>query len=332
MFRRFLEFCFCILMVFSFSACGINNDVEPAEKVDAPHTLRFNKDGKFKIVIFSDIHSDTENAPGSMAAILDVEKPDLVLIGGDTISWQQQGETEQILETLIAPIIERGIKWCYVYGNHDREFASARYLQRLYRSQEKCIASDVEYLDGEGTYCLPVLAHDSDEPEYVIWCMDSHDYANALGSYYDCVHTDQVEWYKQKSEEFEKTSGKKLFGMMFMHIPMQQLQYIADNYEECSAEGEVNEPICCSELDYGLFDAIKTRGDVKLVLNGHDHSNNYIGTVDGIRFGYCGTVTTTVPNIEEIRGARVVVIDENDTAHPETYMAFLHDPKYGYNK
>lgn len=331
-FKSIILLLICFFIFFTAAACAKEKTDTASKKVDPPHTLRFNEDGKFKVIIFSDMHADYENGPSAMAAILDAEKPDLVIFGGDNISWIDKRDVEPIVSALSEPLAERGIKWCYVYGNHDRESVGSGYLQEVFLSQECCIASDVGFLDGEATYCLPVLSSDSDETAYAIWCMDSHDYAPELSSYYDCVHTDQIEWYKECSEKLEKTAGRKIYGLMFMHIPMQQLQYIRDNPEECKIEGDVNEPTCCSDLDYGLFDAIKERGDVKLVLNGHDHTNNYTGIVDGINFGYCGSLSLNTYNIEEIRGARVVIIDENDTEHPETYMAFLHDPKYGYDK
>ncbi len=53
--------------------------------------LRYNADGTFKIVQFTDIHwqkdgPDDKNTAKLMADILDAEKPDLVVLTGDTTS------------------------------------------------------------------------------------------------------------------------------------------------------------------------------------------------------------------------------------------------------
>ena len=53
--------------------------------------LRFNQNGKFKMVQFTDIHfgeDDKDDASNQklMGEILDYEKPDLVIITGDVVS------------------------------------------------------------------------------------------------------------------------------------------------------------------------------------------------------------------------------------------------------
>lgn len=53
-------------------------------------TLKFNKDGKFKVVQFTDIHykinnPDSQGGIDNMNDILDAEKPDLVVFTGDII-------------------------------------------------------------------------------------------------------------------------------------------------------------------------------------------------------------------------------------------------------
>jgi hypothetical protein len=109
---------------------------------DARAALRVRKDGKFKIVQISDTHMVTgvgvckdaidahgKNLPESEAdpltvdfigKILDVEKPDLVILTGDQLH-HDISDSQSALFKVVAPIIERSIPFAAVFGNHDSE-------------------------------------------------------------------------------------------------------------------------------------------------------------------------------------------------------------------
>ena len=333
--KRIIILLVCTIVVFSAASCAKtpNEPVVPYNpKVDEPGTLRFNSDGKFKIMFISDLHSDMDNVVWMMEAMLECELPDLVIFGGDTCVDVTPDEIPSHLDALLQPVIERKIPWCHVFGNHDRECGlNGDELQQLYYTYDYCLSSDVEDLDGTGTYYLPVLRSDSDDIGYIIWCMDSHDYID--GDYdngYDCVHADQVEWYKKTSAEIETDNGKKINGLMFLHIPLSEFKTIRDNPVECEQNGFITDGPCCGPHNFGLFDAIKERGDVTMVVNGHDHVNNASGKLDGITLAYAGSLTRNSYINEQLRGVRVAVIDENNTANPETYFLSAHDRLYKF--
>lgn len=107
-----------------------------------PPALRARKDGTFKIVQISDTHmvtgvgvcKDAIDAHGQLLpqseadpltidfleGILDVEKPDMVILTGDSLDGQFL-DTQSVLFKLVAPMIERSIPWVAVFGNHDDE-------------------------------------------------------------------------------------------------------------------------------------------------------------------------------------------------------------------
>jgi hypothetical protein len=104
--------------------------------------LRVREDGKFKIVQISDTHMVTgvgvckdaidahgKNLPESEAdpltvdfigRVLDVEKPDLVVLAGDQLH-HDISDSKSALFKVVAPIIERSIPFAAVFGNHDSE-------------------------------------------------------------------------------------------------------------------------------------------------------------------------------------------------------------------
>lgn len=105
-------------------------------------TLRARGDGKFKIVQISDTHMVTgvgvckdaidahgRPLPESVAdpltvefleSILDVEKPNLVILTGDQCHHGIL-DTKSTLLKLVAPLIKRSIPYAAVFGNHDDE-------------------------------------------------------------------------------------------------------------------------------------------------------------------------------------------------------------------
>jgi hypothetical protein len=131
---------------------------------ESPHTtLRVRENGTFKIVQISDTHmvtgvgsckdainSNGQFLPESVAdpltvrfleEMLDIEKPDLVLLTGDQVHHDIP-DTQSALFKVVAPLIERSIPFAAVFGNHDSEGAYA--LSREYHLQ--CIDLLAEHL------------------------------------------------------------------------------------------------------------------------------------------------------------------------------------------
>lgn len=86
--------------------------------------LRFNKDGKFKIVQFIDIHAvpekgETDHAYDFMNKILDIEKPDFVMYTGDVVV--SDDNPEMIWEKVTDISASRNIPFAVVLGNHDSD-------------------------------------------------------------------------------------------------------------------------------------------------------------------------------------------------------------------
>jgi hypothetical protein len=104
--------------------------------------LRVGENGKFKIIQISDTHMvtgvgvctdalgpDGKYLPKSEAdpltatfigKVLDVEKPDLVILTGDQLHHDIP-DSQSALFKVVAPIIERSIPFAAVFGNHDSE-------------------------------------------------------------------------------------------------------------------------------------------------------------------------------------------------------------------
>lgn len=113
---------------------------------DARQSIRVREDHKFKIVQISDTHMGTGvgvckdaidahgyNLPQSdadpltvdfMAKVLDLEKPDLVILTGDQLHHDTL-DSQTALFKVAAPMIKRSVPFAAVFGNHDSEGAHA---------------------------------------------------------------------------------------------------------------------------------------------------------------------------------------------------------------
>jgi Calcineurin-like phosphoesterase len=130
---------------------------KPKPRPDGPRTaLRVREDGKFKIVQISDTHmvtgvgvcKDAMDAGGQplpeseadpltidfLGGILDVEKPDLVVLTGDQLHHDNL-DSQSALFKVVAPMIERSIPYAAVFGNHDDEGTYALSREFSFHSQ-----------------------------------------------------------------------------------------------------------------------------------------------------------------------------------------------------
>jgi len=104
--------------------------------------LRVGADSKFKILLISDTHmrtdvgvcedaidADGKDLPkrdadpltvGFIGKILDVEKPDLVVLTGDQVHHNIY-DTQSALFKVVFPMIKRSIPWVAVFGNHNNK-------------------------------------------------------------------------------------------------------------------------------------------------------------------------------------------------------------------
>lgn len=306
--------------------------------VAATPSLRCHPDGTFKVMMYSDIQDGPNMDPRATALIeklLDTEKPDLVVIGGDVIAGDRcksVGELKQAIAFVAAPLEARKIPWAIVFGNHDQEHFpftqwSKKDVMGLYMSYpNNRNVLGPRNIFGVGNDVLLVRDSQGRKPVFAVWLIDSNEYATNGVSGYDWIRTDQIAWYSNTSASLEKKHGKKIPGIMCFHIPLRE-------YSELSATGKIkgdrNEPECPAPVNSGMLAAVVERGDVKGIFVGHDHTNNYVGEWLGVQLGYDGSVTYASynrpdddPKVARGRGARVFEVRESDPWKYKTWMRF----------
>ena len=195
--------------------------------VDDNGVLRFNKDGKLKIMQISDtqdIDIPREAMIMFMEKALDAEKPDLVVFTGDQIAGGKIKTAEGVyagIKAILKPVTDRGIPFTFVFGNHDTDEGcpvSRDEQLAYYQTLPGCLAYDaVPEMYGSGTHNLPIYASKGNDIKFNLWLFDSNDYDRENGGY-DYVHQDQIDWYVKTSEELEKKAGHPVPSIAFQHI------------------------------------------------------------------------------------------------------------------
>ena len=322
-------------------------------------TLRFNEDGKFKILQITDLQDNVvykTMAKDFMIELLEREKPDLVVLTGDNIG-NDSSQTPDLMylafDEFMSIFEERGVKVAAVFGNHDNEgnaYDKDKQIE-LYKRYSCYVGDDVPELSGSGNYRLPVLSSKDDKTAFNLWFFDSGTYndENDLGGY-GCVHKDQIEWYvNEEKAQTEENGGKPVPSMAFQHIIIPEVYEVLEKVENPEDEKYkdkfvaeflkeyyvfpdeytdedtfFSETACPPNYSNGQADAMIENGNVLGILSGHDHKNSFVipyKTLDIIQTPASGFGAYG----DENRGARIITLDENDLSDYETDVIFYKD-------
>ena len=204
--------------------------------------LKFNKDGKFRILHMSDIHlvhelmeeeQPIEITKQQVADTLNLIKecirrtnPDLVVFTGDNVSSNYELITydyaAKTIRRLYSAVAEFDLPLAITFGNHDGERNTHKEFQmRIFMEYDKFVGVyNEENVYGCGNYSLPILSSDGKKTAFNLWMFDSNDYLDGIkGTGYDYVHNDQLDWYKRKSDRLKKENGNEpVYSIAFQHI------------------------------------------------------------------------------------------------------------------
>ena len=319
--------------------------------------LRFH-DGRFRILAVSDLHGVVnydKRLTRDLGALLDGVAPDLLLILGDVADHDALESAENLrgyLSDLNAVMAARDIPWAHTFGNHDCEAHRSFSQMAVYEEMSHCISkrgpADVH---GVTNYVLPIRSEDDAEILFNVWMLDSHD---CLGDYmrehalgdpavkwdmqcaypsclhgwaaaYDTLRFDQVMWYYNGSRKFEREAGRKIPGLLGLHIPLPEYRVLYQNPAECYYEGVMRETVGNSPVNAGMLNALVNRGDVKTVVAGHDHINDCTGVFMGVKLTYDAGLSYDCYCHDDLRGGRVFDVDAADPANVVTYMVRARD-------
>ncbi|MBQ7688269.1 MAG: metallophosphoesterase [Clostridia bacterium] len=330
------------------------------------NTLRFRPDGSFTVLQVSD-PQDLAHPRKAMLQMLerayDGLKPDLVLFTGDNIlgnhlldcgplrietvhdSRVTLFQMRRALRHILAPVNDRKIPFAMIYGNHDDANDVSKEEQfSLFTAYDHCLKMnpDDKTVDCD-TYNIPILSADGSRTAWNLYMLDSA-WNDETGQYWR-IKEETVRWYNETSGRLRvENGGKNVPSLLFLHEALPQTRLLckpcaADHpgavrtregylcLDPAKAQGVLGEDISECEDPYGLFEAIKARGDVRAAVSGHDHANCFDGTVDGVRLIQSAAASFRCYG-SRMRGVRLFTLHEDDPERFETQY-FTYDALCG---
>ncbi|KAF8471809.1 Metallo-dependent phosphatase-like protein [Kalaharituber pfeilii] len=285
------------------------------EIIEKPE-LRINDNMKFKIIQISDMHLSTgpgtcrDLQPGESVAgcdadprtldyiekILDIEKPDLAVLGGDQVNGDTAPDAQTAIFKFADIFIRRKLPYACILGNHDdRGNLNRAQLMQIIERLPYSLSSAGPPLGplitdkfghqtpegGVGNYLIEVLAHrsHSHQSAMTLYFFDTHAYSPKMMEHngkrfrvYDWVKESQIKWFMEEHDKLEKQHEKYPYmhlDMAFIHIPLPEVRSQTNHYF-----GIYNEPATAPFENSGLATALVQHG-VSIVSAGHDHTNEF---------------------------------------------------------
>lgn len=313
--------------------------------------LKFNSDGKFRIICFGDLHEENEfETENHYARFNDMQllmktaverlRPDLAVFMGDM--YCSDDMHDEMIAKIVKPVTDAGIPFAAVLGNHEHDREEAPVVNALINTPGSLCFNDDPDITGDLNYNLTIQASDGDKTVANLWFIDSNNLCpSANVSKYDWVHKDQIEWYERKAAELkEQNGGEPVPAVLFQHTPVTEenqalreakpwelYQSVKGHYfrsnkryvgNEKVIAGYVGEDPCVPQYNDGQFESWKKTGDVVAAFFGHDHLNDFTCIIDGIMMGQCKTAGFRCYTDGCQSSVRVVDIYENDPRNVKT--------------
>ncbi len=312
------------------------NQLVPQKDTDGVWT--FTTDNDLKIMQLTDVHigagwmcnKKDSMAINAVATMINVEKPDLVIVTGDIaypVPFQAGTFDNMKAADIFASLMESlGVYWIPTFGNHDTESYSKYTREGIsdFYAQDKwtyCLFEDNSDDNVDG-YCNQVINVKNSQGiiTQTLYTLDTHSYVDNdhLGLFwkYDNVHENQISWYKDnvekynkynidlinngdfenKAELLEKYSTVK--SLAFWHIPIEEYRFAWDEYVKAHYQDtenvkhyygsahETGKIVFSGIYPDQMFETMLELDSTKGVFCGHDHVNNFSLEYKGIRLTY----------------------------------------------
>lgn len=309
--------------------------------------LKFNN-GKFRIMQIADVQ-DTQRASDTTVRFireaLKRAQPDLVVFTGDQVKGygfnlmggDNKKKVTECINKFLTPLDETGIPFTFVFGNHDDQAFSISKKEQLeiYGSHENCVAYNADdEIDGYCNHNLEIKGEDG-KTKLNVYLMDS--LTATLDGTCDHVHENQLEWYKNTRDRLKEENGDYVPSVVFQHIPVNEIYELlmevpkgtpnsAQGYRQWDGKFftvnpemvKIDERTFIGETpsvpneNGGQFDVMNEKGDVFLMLFGHDHNNSFIGEYKGMKMGYTQGCGFNVYGPGKNRGVRIIDFNEEN--------------------
>jgi len=308
------------MTIISLISIGKGNHPDPV--------LRFNSEGKFKIVQFTDVHFqyDSYRSDSTLVILKTViknEKPDLVVLTGDIVTSKEN--TEKAWLKLSNILIEAKIPWAITLGNHEAQFqlTKEQIIETVSGLPYSLTENGPKTISGHGNYVIKIQSSNSSKTAALLYCFDSQMgfHPKTIYGSYEWFDFSQIDWYRKLSNKLTKVNkGNPLPALAFFHIPLPEYKEVVGKETTIGSQGD---PVSSSDLNSGLYTAMIKSKDVMGIFVGHDHDNNFIGCLRNICLAY-GNAAGRQCYGTIGRGARVIELYEGERKF-DTWILKLYE-------
>ncbi|CDK26945.1 unnamed protein product [Kuraishia capsulata CBS 1993] len=267
--------------------------------------LNYREDGSFKILQVADLHFSTgyghcrDTFPKLPAdagecfadvrttafvdSVLDIEKPDLVVLTGDQVFGDEAPDAETAILKALNPFIRRKIPYALIFGNHDDEGSlSRKQLMDLAVTLPYCMSSSgPEDVTGVGNYVLTIAPPNGNKAHAAasLYFLDTHKYSlnPKTNPGYDWLKEDQLKFVESEYSRLKPQRDAytlRHMAMAFIHIPLPEYRDVNIDDQARPLVGNLKEGITAPKYNSGMRSVFGKIG-VSVVTAGHDHCNDY---------------------------------------------------------
>lgn len=272
--RSFLDGCLAgVPLAAAVAGCATTEAGSKAQPEENGERVQFvaKRPSQFRILQLTDIHYFGNRAEVSnertnelIREILAKTAPDLVMITGDLWADNEHGLGERHMRYSIAQFESWGVPWAYTWGNHDK-------LSDYPVGHQAFAAAKNSYYRGDGTngnYAIDIVTPEGRRFLQLV-CLNT----NTKGA-----GDEQRAWLCTLAQ----ADPGPVPRLAFFHIPLKQY---ADVWDSGEATGLKGEAVCLEEENGATLPLLKELG-VRACFCGHDHVNDYSGTLDGVELVY----------------------------------------------
>lgn len=259
------------------------------------HTLEKDPERDFVILNITDPHlsdtgyrvKETPDMLKTVEALIREVNPDLITVTGDIVCGDA---TYHSIRRFTDFMESFDIPWAPVFGNHDDEGScDLSYLADIMLASPHCIMKKGDPAMGVGNYVICI----TEEARIVtaLFMMDSH---------HGLVNAQQTAWFSSLAAQIDAESEGSAEIAVMLHVPTAEFEYAYNAAYDPETKsyrdgfggfGEKYEEVCCARRDgepweEGFFDCLKKAGNVRHILCGHEHMNDFSIVWDGIRLTY----------------------------------------------
>lgn len=264
----------------------------------------------FKIMTATDMHLCSPGAELNDKTIdrfvrqIKDEKPDLVIITGDTVL----SDCQHIDSVQFSQMMEKlGVYWAYCFGNHETREEKGFYKYQLLRGLQyypHCLSlfgkedlfgygnTAIHIKNADGSYYKSLFLFDSGR-DMLSEYNKSHNVPEGMDGY-DYIKRGQIDWYTDNMQKTLSVTPENK-SICYMHIPVKEYENVCDGNEKDGyydsgktklLYGTQYESIGCSPFNSGLFDAGKEKAALQAMFAGHDHINDFCAVYEDVYLVY----------------------------------------------